>query len=160
MAPRRGLADDPLTRPSQPDRPRRLPPIIPTTIADDDPVDPADADSSDGAADESAPPAPAPAHAAAGGEEPHSPQRALPKRTKSIGRGKTQLTSYIDSQVLDSARDAVLSVIARPGGHRSLSGLVEEAMRREIVRLQDEFNRGRPFPKREVELQAGRISGS
>lgn len=133
MATRRGLGDtDPLLP-----RPRRLPGVIPTTgayPAGDQP----DA--------EPAPPTPA-----------AGPTK---RRTKTVARGKTQVTSYIDDAVLDSARDTVLSVIARPGGHRSLSGLVEEAIRREIIRLQDEFNHGKPFPKREVELRSGRISGS
>jgi len=136
MAPRRGLGDtDPFVT-----RPRRLPPVIP--ITGDGPTD--DADDRRGT--------PVPAAAA-------EPATAA-KQTKTIGRGKTQVTSYINTGVLDSARDTVLSVIARPGGHRSLSGLVEEAIRREIVRLQDEFNHGKPFPKREVELRSGRVAGS
>lgn len=36
-----------------------------------------------------------------------------------------------------------------------LSALIEEGVRREILRLQDELNSGRPFPHRRVALRRG-----
>jgi len=136
----RGLGgNDPL------ERPRRLPRVIPDTTG----LEPTA-------------PAPAAAPAAAGGDPDGVPERRTPapaKRTKAIPRDKRQVTAYIDAEVVDAARNAVLALMANPAGHRTLSALVEEGIRREVARLSEELYDGAPFPVRQVELQAGRPGG-
>ncbi len=66
---------------------------------------------------------------------------------------------YIDTAVLEDARNTVIALTPNPDGPRNLSGLIENAVRREIRRLQDEFNDGHAFPARRVQLQPGRPGG-
>lgn len=91
---------------------------------------------------------------------PTSPAKVPAKRSKVIGAGKTQVTAYINAKVVDQARNAVLALMANPAGHRTLSALIEASIVTEIRRLELEYNNGRPFPARRVELQPGRPGGA
>ena len=127
---------------------RRLPSVISgTTEAHEDP---------EPATNPPPAPAPAPAEPGATADQPD----AAPRRSKMIPRHKTQVTSYLPTDLVNDARDAVVALTPNPAGHRTLSALVEEAVRREITRLSETHNDGRPFPRRQVELQAGRPSGT
>lgn len=86
-------------------------------------------------------------------------RRAAGKTTKAIPGDKRQVTAYIAADVVDDARNAVLALMANPAGHRTLSALIEKGIAREVQRLRDELNDGKPFPQRQVELQAGRPAG-
>ena len=76
--------------------------------------------------------------------------------TKSIARNKTQVSVYVDSDVLSAAKDVVIALTPEPEGPRNLSAFVEQALRNETARLAEQFNCGKPFPKRRVELRPGR----
>lgn len=139
MAAPRGLGDtDPLAKR------RRVPSTIPTS------ADLAAAGSADSTAADEADDGP-----------PTRPERrrTTGKTTKAIPGNKRQVTAYIAADVVDDARNAVLALMANPAGHRTLSALIEEGIAREVQRLRDELHNGKPFPQRQVELQAGRPAG-
>jgi hypothetical protein len=63
-------------------------------------------------------------------------------------RGRTKLTRswYIDREVWERGRNAVAHTRLIAGEAGSYGELVERALRREIARLEEKFNDGRPFP--------------
>ncbi len=71
------------------------------------------------------------------------------------GALKKSCSFYVDVDLLEEARDAVVHLGADPDGPRTLSALIEEGLRRELLRLQDELNAGAPFPHRRVALRRG-----
>ena len=130
---RGGLGDnDPLAA-----RPRRVPSVIP----------PAEPTPSPAAVDDHDGPPARPA------------RRAARSSTKVVPGNKRQVTVYIDADVDNEARNAILALMSNPAGHRNLSGLIETAIAREVQRLQGELHGGKPFPQRQVELQPGRPAG-
>lgn len=91
-----------------------------------------------------------------------TPTRAEPaqaKRSKNVAKGKSQVTAYIHTTVVEEARNAVMHTMTRAGAPRNLSALIESAIVHELKRLSDELNNGQPFPQREVELMPGRPGG-
>jgi hypothetical protein len=140
MATTRGLGTDPLTNTG-----RRVPGIIPgpASAAADAPTE-QPATSSDGPAEAQTAPRADP---------------APPKRSKSVARGKSQVTAYIHTTVVEQARNAVMHTMTKAGAPRNLSALIESAIVHELQRLSDELNNGKPFPQREVELMPGRPGG-
>lgn len=76
--------------------------------------------------------------------------------TKQIAASKVQISVYIESEVAEAARNAVIATTSYSKGYRSLSELVSEALAEKVGRLEKQFNNGRPFPPREHELRAGR----
>ena len=59
--------------------------------------------------------------------------------------GRSKATFDVPADLLDELR--VASVMLPPEAvGTSLSALAESALRRELQRLRDEFNRGKPFP--------------
>lgn len=58
------------------------------------------------------------------------------------------------------AETAVLRTQKLEGGHKSWVALVDEALRRELERLANEFNGGVPFEPNTSEFQTGRLPGS
>jgi uncharacterized protein (DUF4415 family) len=156
MATSRGLGDtDPLTA-----RRRRVPSTIPSSAdltAPEDPsttAAPAASQPADRDSDPHRPTAPT-----ADDDAPARPAKRSAKSTKSIPGNKRQVTAYINADVVDEARNAVLALMANPAGPRNLSTLVEAAITRELERLRDELHNGKPFPQRQVELQPGRPAG-
>jgi uncharacterized protein (DUF4415 family) len=149
-SPRRGgLGDtDPLAT-----RPRRVPSVIPSSISPED-------DSQDGTATSTAPTADAAVDAAAASAAPTRGRARPPAKrnasTKVVAKNKTQVSVYVDTDVLSAAKDAVIALTPEPEGPRNLSVFVEQALRNETARLAEQFNRGKPFPRRRVELQPGR----
>jgi len=86
-------------------------------------------------------------------------QRAPAPATPKVVTGKVQWTNYIDSGIREDARNAVAALAATPGGPASLSELVENAIEREVGRLEKEFNHSEPFPTRSREMRPGRRIG-
>ena len=136
MATTRGLGTDPLG-----ESVRRVPSVIPGPEAP---------------TEQAAAPAPAPAQ-----EEtpPARPEPPAPKRTKNVAKGKSQVTAYIHTDVVEEARNAVMHTMTKAGAPRHLSALIETAIVHELQRLREELNDGKPFPQREVELMPGRPGG-
>ena len=58
--------------------------------------------------------------------------------------GRSKATFDLPADLLDELR--VASVMLPREAVASLSALAESALRRELQRLRDEFNRGKPFP--------------
>lgn len=68
---------------------------------------------------------------------------------------KVRMTAHVPSDLLERARDAVVA-LSGPPLRLTLASLVEDAMERELERLQKERNKGKPFPPRGGELRGGR----
>ena len=132
MSPTRGLgSNNPLT---QLDRPgRRMPSVIPTAAALTDP---------DAGDSPPAPAAPAP--------------REVRVNRKRVKEGQTQLTVYVDEEVAEEARDAIMYLANQPEGPVNLSDLVNQALHREITHLRTSYHQDGPFPKRRRQLRPGR----
>ena len=77
----------------------------------------------------------------------------VPGSSESDRRIKASI--YVSEAVLEAARDAV-DALSGPPERLTLSALIEQAVLDEIERLQDEFNKGKPFPNRERPLRSGR----
>lgn len=72
---------------------------------------------------------------------------------------KVRGTFQMSEDLLQTARNAVVALSGPP--HRlTLASLVEEAMSREIRRLEKEHNGGKPFPPMDQPLRQGRPIGS
>ena len=71
---------------------------------------------------------------------------------------KVRLTLYLESELVDEARGALvtLGLEDEARGPASLSELFNEALRREIVRLRRRFNQGQEFPRYRRGLPGGR----
>lgn len=69
--------------------------------------------------------------------------------------GKVRATFHLSPELFEAARDAVVALSGPP--HRlTLAELAENAIRRELERLQAEHNKGKVFPKRVIPLRGGR----
>lgn len=79
--------------------------------------------------------------------DPDAPEPASPAPAEPSAR--LRLSTEIDAQVLDRAKDAVFWT---PG--QTLAAFVEEALSREIERRTNE--RGEPYPSRTSDLPPGR----
>lgn len=149
-----GLGVDPLAAP------RRIAPVISTAPVHED----------DTAGTDDAPATPAPPESGArkstarGGAgssaEPvaHRPEGSVARRgpmSMEAGAPKKSYSFYVDPNLLEEARDTVVFLSSDPEGPRNLSALIEEGLRREIVRLQDELHDGQAFPHRRVALRRG-----
>ncbi len=72
---------------------------------------------------------------------------------------KVRATFHLPKELFEAVRDAVVSLSGPP--HRlTLASFAENALRRELERLQKAENKGKAFPKREGELRGGRPIGS
>jgi hypothetical protein len=90
------------------------------------------------------------------GDSPRRPPPAERRGWKAVPPDKTQMSAYVQTDVLEQARDAVAAVAGRAGAPRNLSDLVTDALRNEVTRLAAEYNNGRRFPARDGDLPAGR----
>lgn len=68
---------------------------------------------------------------------------------------KVRATLYLSAGVLDEARDAAVHLAGYPA-RLTLTKLAEDALRKELQRLKDEFNGGKNFPRRSEDLRGGR----
>lgn len=69
-----------------------------------------------------------------------------PPDTPARGRSKLTRSWYIDRTVWERGRNAVAHTRLIEGEAGSYGELVERVLRREVVRLEEQFNGGRPFP--------------
>ena len=69
-----------------------------------------------------------------------------PPVTASRGRTKLTRSWYIDRMIWERGRNAVAHTRLIQGEAGSYGELVERALRTEVVRLEEQFNEGRPFP--------------
>lgn len=71
---------------------------------------------------------------------------------------RVRLTLVVPDDLAAEVRGAVMA-LAGPPEHLTLAGLVENALRRELDRLQKKHG-GDPFPRRRGKLRPGRPVGS
>lgn len=64
------------------------------------------------------------------------------------GGRKEKIAAYVPSELAETVRDTVAALGSHIDDPRSLSELLESALRREVQRLQDERHNGEPFPRR------------
>lgn len=87
------------------------------------------------------------------------PTKALPVANEPKRAAKVRATFHLSEELFNAVRDAVVSLSGPP--HRlTLAAFAENALRRELERLQKAENKGRAFPKRDSELRGGRPIGS
>jgi enoyl-CoA hydratase/carnithine racemase len=93
---------------------------------------------------------------------PRSPEpdlKATPTPTKKPRPRKVRGTFQISEDLMERARDAAVHLAGPP--HRlNLTKLAERAIGEYLEKLESEQNGGKPFPKRDAELQVGRPIGS
>lgn len=68
---------------------------------------------------------------------------------------KVRATFYVSEDVLEEARNATVHLAGNPV-RLTLTKLAETALRRELARLKDTYNRGEEFPPRDEDLKGGR----
>jgi hypothetical protein len=68
---------------------------------------------------------------------------------------KVRATFYVSQDVLEEARNATVHLAGNPA-RLTLTKLTETALRRELARLKELYNRGEEFPPRDEDLQGGR----
>lgn len=86
------------------------------------------------------------------GEGPSRPSpSAAPERAK--------LTVQLPRDVIEELRDAVVYLPSQ-GVQATVAGLVEQAVRRELALLRDDYRAGEPFPTRDTQPRVGRPVGS
>jgi hypothetical protein len=79
--------------------------------------------------------------------------------SRSARPSKVRATFHLPEELFESVRDAVVALSGPP--HRlTLARFAEDALRRELERLQKAESKGKPFPKRESDLRGGRPIGS
>lgn len=71
------------------------------------------------------------------------------------GTRRIRATLYIPADLLDEARNAVVSLAGYPV-RMTLARLAEEAFRRELARLKELYHDGQDFPPRNEDLRGGR----
>lgn len=83
-----------------------------------------------------------------GGSFPDRPDDARPKRGGERQEGEKVLTTFkMDEELLERLRNAAYA-LDWPYGQ-----IIEEGARKELARLEKQFNKGKPFKGREGELQ-------
>ena len=144
----------------------RLPRVIPhAQYTEDDvpqpqnaPIEPADEDRERAAAPVKSPAVDRSGLTTNGGQPTERPEGSVARKgpaSLQAGAAKKSYSFYIDFALLEEARDTVLFLTGDPAGPRNLSALIEEGVRREILRLQDELHGGQEFPHRRVALRTG-----
>ena len=74
---------------------------------------------------------------------------------KDQNKAKVRATLYLPEDLLNQARDAVVSLAGFPT-RLTLTKFAEDAFRAELERLKKEHNNGEDFPYRAEELKGGR----
>ena len=81
--------------------------------------------------------------------------RAKASRPARAAPAKVRVTFHLREDLAEQCRDAVVR-LAGPPLHLTLATLAERALGAELERLRKGHNRGRPFPRRTVDLKGGR----
>ncbi len=93
------------------------------------------------------------------GGEPKKPKgKGKPPPQPPTTPARVRATFYLDVDLYEHFRNAAV-FLAGPPTHASLSSLVEEALRRELVRLEKAHRSGEPFPPRSVDLRGRKPRG-
>lgn len=107
------------------------------------------------------PAAPQPSESSAAGPRSRSRRRSEPRNPADYLVGQKATTSlqlYLELKA--RAETAVLRTAGEEGGVRSLTALINEALAREVMRLEDQFNNGEPFEPNRGAFRMGRPFGS
>jgi post-segregation antitoxin (ccd killing protein) len=92
--------------------------------------------------------------------EPGEPGQAQQLEQPGKPQGlKARLNVEVPAELLAQTRDAVIA-LSGPPLRLTIAGLVAEALRRELARLQAEHHAGRPFPPTDRLVRVGRPVGS
>ena len=89
--------------------------------------------------------------------------KATPKRAQGGSDAadddrRRKVSYYVRESLIEELRDAV-DFLAGPPERATVSGLVEQSIRRELDRLARKYNGGDRFPPRPAELRPGRKAG-
>jgi hypothetical protein len=90
------------------------------------------------------------------GEAQQPPQSEQPGKPQGL---KARLNVELPAELMAQTRDAVIA-LSGPPLRLTIAGLVAEALRHELARLQAEHNRGHPFPPTDRLVRVGRPIGS
>jgi hypothetical protein len=90
------------------------------------------------------------------GEEQQQPEADAPKAEKPAAGRKRKITVYWRESLLEEARSAVLALGSEGLEPSNLSQLFDGALERELERLRELYNDGRPFPPYRSRLPGGR----
>jgi len=80
----------------------------------------------------------------------------MPAKSSTRKTTKSKATFYMDDELIEEARGAMIAMGYEGRGPNSLSDLVNDAVEREIARLRRRFNGGRRFKPYPRKLPAGR----
>jgi hypothetical protein len=80
----------------------------------------------------------------------------MPAKPSTRKTTRSKATFYLNDELLEEARGAMIAMGYEGRGPNSLSDLVNEALEREMARLRRRFNGGRRFKPYPRKLPAGR----
>jgi len=80
----------------------------------------------------------------------------MPAKPSTSKATKSKATFYLNDELLEEARGAIIAMGFKGRGPNSLSDLVNDAVEREIARLRRRFNAGKRFKPYPRPLPAGR----
>ena len=80
----------------------------------------------------------------------------MPAKSSTTKATKSKATFYMDDELLEEARGAMIAMGFKGRGPNSLSDLVNDALERELRRLRNRYNGGKPFAPYPRPLPAGR----
>lgn len=81
------------------------------------------------------------------------------KKGDAKGRGKVRVTFYLDLDLIEQCRDAVVA-LSGPPEQLTLAAVADGALRSELKRLRRKHNQGEPFPSRKGMVRRGRPIGT
>jgi hypothetical protein len=86
------------------------------------------------------------------------PSKPIKKESQTEGKERKIRTTYhLPEPLVEGLRDAAMH-LAGPPEYLTLSALVEQALQKELTRLQKKHTKGDSFPKRPRNLRGGRPS--
>jgi hypothetical protein len=85
-------------------------------------------------------------------------KRAQRGAQEPAGEPKARATFYLGEDLLDRLRNAA-DALSGPPVRARVNGIVSDALRRELARLERKHSDGNPFPPRPAELSRGRKLG-
>ncbi len=74
------------------------------------------------------------------------PNGDAPRRRSRTSPDRVQRSFYLSRELVDRARAAVHATSSQPGESHNLSELAGRLLLAEVVRLEERYNKGQPFP--------------